>query len=64
MINLSLLDNFFPVMSYRRIIVYGSVTRYGPQSAAGASGATHVENFLFQNYNAFLSFEYILCKTK
>ena len=39
--NLLLLNNFYPVMSYRRvskrkqrIIVYiGSVTRYGPQSA-------------------------------
>ncbi|KAF3423979.1 hypothetical protein E2986_12756, partial [Frieseomelitta varia] len=38
-INLLLLNNFYPVISYRwvekrkrRFIVYGSVTRYGPQS--------------------------------
>ena len=38
-------------------IVHGSVTRYGPQSVASASGltscATHVGNFLFQNCNIF-----------
>ena len=51
-INLSLLNHFYPVVSYRRvkkkkkgkgkgkrrITVYGSVTRYGPQLAASASG--------------------------
>ena len=44
MINLSLLNNFYPVILYRRvrnrkrrIIVYG-VTRYGPRSVASASG--------------------------
>ena len=45
MINLLLLNNFYPVTSLptsskrmRRIVVYGLVTRYGPQSVAGASG--------------------------
>ena len=40
-INLLLLNNFYPVVSYRRVqkksdetVVYGLVTRYGPQSVA------------------------------
>ena len=40
----SLLNNFYPVISHRRaqkesveFVVYGLVTRYGPQSAASAS---------------------------
>ncbi|KOX71901.1 hypothetical protein WN51_03046 [Melipona quadrifasciata] len=44
MTNLLLLNNFYPVISYRpvrkekrRIVVYGLVTRYGPQSVASAS---------------------------
>ena len=28
------LNNFYPVISYRRVIVHGLVTRYGPQSVA------------------------------
>ena len=45
MISLLLFDNFYAVTSYRhefkrkrkrRIIVYGSVTRHGPQSVASA----------------------------
>ena len=41
-VSLLLLNNFYPVISHqraqkRRIIVYGSVTRYGPQSVASAS---------------------------
>ena len=45
MISLLLLDNFYPVTSYRRAQEkqkatnnYGPVARYGPQSVAGASG--------------------------
>ena len=45
MINLLLLNNFCPVVSHGRVqkesdgfIVYGLVTRYGPQSVASASG--------------------------
>ena len=39
-INLLLLNHFYPVISERkrRIIVYGLVTRYGPQSVASATG--------------------------
>ena len=36
MINLSLLNNFYPVI-YRGVIAHGSVTRYGPQSVASAT---------------------------
>ena len=43
MIDLLLLDNFDPVISYRRIRVEEEsdellVTRYGPRSAASANG--------------------------
>ena len=42
-INLLLIDHFYPAIphptsSKRKIIVYGSVTRCGPQSVASASG--------------------------
>ena len=45
-INLLLLDNFYQMISYRRVqkesdelfAVYGSVTRYDPQSVASARG--------------------------
>ena len=45
MIGLLLFNNFYPVMSYefkrkrkRRIIVYGSVARYGPRTKLLAQG--------------------------
>ena len=47
------------MVSYRskrkwRIIVYGLVARYGPQSIAKRKWLTYyVENFLFQNCNIF-----------
>ena len=50
--NLLLLNHFYPAMSHRRaqkekesdeFIAYGSVTRYGPQSVASASGQTSVD---------------------
>ena len=47
------------------IIVYGLVTRYGPQSIASATWLTfcaektHVYNFLSQNIQHFLIFKYI-----
>ena len=73
MIDLLLLDNFCPVISHRRVqkesdefIVYGSVTRYGPQSVASATWLTscavmtcHARGELFsQNMQYFLSFKY------
>ena len=72
-INLLLLNNFYPVIMTgskrkRRIIVYGLVSRYGPQSVASASGvslfalkwrATYIENFFVPKLQYFFSFEYI-----
>ena len=58
MINLLLLNNFYP-MIHRRIekesvelLYYGLVTRYGPQSVASASGQ-HFKlfAFIFDTYN-------------
>ena len=53
-INLSLLNHFYPVISVtstslkrkRRIIVYGLVTRYGSQSVASARGFNKLSNLL------------------
>ena len=52
MINLLLFNNICPVISYRRvskrkrrITVYGSVTRYGPQSIASVTWPNQVLSF-------------------
>ena len=46
-LNLSFLNNFHPVISKRkrRITVYGSVTRYGPQSIASVTWPNQVLSF-------------------
>ena len=56
--NLLLLDNFDPAISIlhrqvqkerrRRIIAYGSVTRYGPQSVASASDQSTILRLVVQ----------------
>ena len=56
-INLLLLSNFYPVISYRRVqkisdelLFYDLVTRYGPQSVASASGRS---SLFFRIFNKF-----------
>ena len=43
----------------KRIIVYGLVTRYGPQSVASATWLTSRREFLVPKLQYSLSFKYI-----
>ena len=60
MINLLLLNNFYPVISYRRVRekkrrINGLVARYGPQSVASASGEMFDFNIILINFGFYCS---------
>ena len=77
--SLLLLNNFYPVISYRwvqkendELLCTVLVARYGPQSVASSSGrplalerrATHVENVFVPKLHYFLKFKYTISITQ
>ena len=47
-ISLLLLNNFHPVISYRRIIVHSSVARYGPRTMLPSAKGLKSEQYKIQ----------------